>query len=109
MLDVGCGSGATTLTAAAKSESATGIDLSRPLVELALRRAQAAAVGNADFIIADAQTHDFAAGAFDLVISQFGLMFFDDPVRAFTNMKRALRPGGRVVFVSWQGSPPTSG
>jgi SAM-dependent methyltransferase len=105
VLDVGCGSGATTLIAAAKTEHATGIDLSQPLVELAIRRAQAAAIGNADFMIADAQTHDFAAGTFDLLISQFGLMFFDDPVRAFTNIRRALRPDGRVVFVSWQGLP----
>ena len=103
VLDVGCGSGATTLTAAARAERAAGIDLSLPLVELAMRRARAAAIGNADFMIADAQTHDFAAGAFDLLISQFGVMFFDDPVRAFTNIRRALRPDGRVVFVSWQG------
>lgn len=104
--DVACGSGATTLTAATKAERAMGIDLSRPLVELAMRRAQAAAIGNADFVVADAQTHDFAAGRFDLLISQFGLMFFDDPVRAFTNIRRALRPGGRIVFVWWQGLPP---
>ncbi len=103
VLDVGCGSGATTLRAAGKAERAVGIDLSRPLVELAMRRAESAAIGNADFIIADAQTHDFAAGTFDLLISQFGLMFFDDTLRAFTNIRRALRPDGRVVFVSWQG------
>ena len=105
MLDVGCGSGATTLAAAGKAQRATGLDLSRPLVELAMRRAQAAAVGNADFVVADAQTHDFTAGTFDLLISQFGLMFFDDPVRAFKNVGRALRPGGRAVFVSWQVLP----
>jgi SAM-dependent methyltransferase len=105
VLDVGCGSGATTLTAATKAERAAGIDLSRPLVELAMRRAQAAAIVNADFMIADAQTHNFAAGTFDLLISQFGMMFFDDPMRAFTNIRRALRPGGRAVFVSWQGLP----
>ena len=105
VLDVGCGSGATTLMAAAKADHAVGIDLSRPLVELAMRRAQVAAIGNVDFMIADAQTHDFVAGTFDLLISQFGLMFFDDPARAFTNIRGALRPGGRVVFVSWQGLP----
>jgi SAM-dependent methyltransferase len=103
VLDVGCGSGATTLLAAARAERAAGIDLSRPLVELAMRRTKAAAIDNADFTIADAQTHDFAAGTFDLLISQFGLMFFDDPLRAFMNMRRALRRGGRMVFVSWQG------
>ena len=105
VLDVGCGSGATTLAAAAKAERATGLDLSRPLVELAMRRARAAAVGNADFVIADAQTHDFTAETFDLLISQFGLMFFDDPVLALTNIRGAMRPGGRAVFVSWQELP----
>ena len=105
VLDVGCGSGATTLAAAGKAERATGLDLSRPLVELAMRRAQAAAVGNADFVIADAQTHDFTAETFDLLISQFGLMFFDDPVRALANIRGAIRPGGRAVFVSWQKLP----
>jgi SAM-dependent methyltransferase len=105
VLDVGCGSGATTLMAAAEAEHATGLDLSQPLVELARRRAHAAGIGNADFVIADAQTHGFAAGTFDLFISQFGLMFFDEPGRAFTNLRSALRPGGRAVFVCWQGLP----
>ena len=102
VLDVGCGSGATTLAAAASAERVVGVDLSQPLVELARRRAQAATITNAEFVIADAQTYDFAAGAFDRLISQFGLMFFDDPVRAFTNIRRALRAGGRGAFVSWQ-------
>lgn len=103
VLDVGCGSGAMTLAAATRAERVTGIDLSQPLVELAERRAQTGAIGNADFVIADAQTYEFAAGTFDLLLSQFGLMFFDDPVRAFTNIRSALRPGGRAVFVVWQG------
>ncbi len=103
VLDVGCGSGAMTLVAAARAERVVGVDLSQPLVELARRRAQAAMISNAEFVIADAQTHDFAAGTFDLLISQFGLMFFDDPVRAFTNIRRSLSAGGRAAFVSWQG------
>jgi ubiquinone/menaquinone biosynthesis C-methylase UbiE len=102
VLDVGCGAGATTLAAAECAERVVGVDLSQPLVELARRRAQAAAIGNVEFVIADAQTHDFAAGTFDLLISQFGLMFFDDPVRAFTNIRRALSASGRAAFVSWQ-------
>ena len=103
VLDVGCGSGASTLVAATQAERVVGVDFSKPLIELARRRAEAARIGNAEFLIADAQTHRFAAGTFDLVISQFGLMFFDDPVRAFTNIRRALRAGGRAAFVSWQG------
>lgn len=103
ILDVGCGAGTTTLAAAARAERVVGVDLSQPLVELARRRAQAARITNAEFVVADAQTHDFVAGTFDLLISQFGLMFFDDPVQAFTNIRRALSAGGRAAFVCWQG------
>ena len=103
VLDVGCGSGASTLGVATRAGRVTGVDFSEPLVELARRRARDARIGNAEFVIADAQTHQFDAGTFDLVISQFGLMFFDDPVAAFTNIRRALRAGGRATFVSWQG------
>lgn len=102
VLDVGCGSGASTLAAAARAGHVVGVDLSEPLVALARRRAQEATIGNAEFLIADAQTHQFDSGTFDLVISQFGLMFFDDPVVAFTNIRRALRAGGRLTFVCWQ-------
>ncbi len=102
VLDVGCGAGAMTLAAAAAAERVVGVDLSQPLVELARRRARAATIGNAEFVIADAQIHDFGVGTFDLLISQFGLMFFDDPVRAFTNIRRALGAGGRAAFVCWQ-------
>jgi SAM-dependent methyltransferase len=103
ILDVGCGSGTTTLAAAASAKRVVGVDVSQPLVELARRRAQAARITNAEFVVADAQTHGFVAGTFDLLISQFGLMFFDDPVRAFTNIRRALSAGGRAAFICWQG------
>ena len=103
VLDVGCGSGATTLAAATKAERVIGVDFSAPLVKLARSRALEASIANAEFVIADAQTHQFDAGTFDLVISQFGMMFFDEPVAAFTNIRRALRAGGRTAFVSWQG------
>lgn len=103
VLDVGCGSGTTTLAVAADAERVVGVDLSQPLVDLARRRARAAGIDNVQFVIADAQTHAFASGTFDLFISQFGLMFFDDPTQAFTNIRRALRAGGRAAFVCWQG------
>jgi SAM-dependent methyltransferase len=54
-------------------------------------------------VVADAQTHAFGAGHFDVIISQFGLMFFDDPVAAFANLRGALAPDGRLAFASWQG------
>jgi len=103
VLDVGCGCGATTIAAARVARTALGADLSAPLLEVAADRARSAAVDNAEFVVADAQTYDFDEGAFDLVISQFGLTFFDDPVSAFTNLRRALASSGRIAFVCWQG------
>jgi SAM-dependent methyltransferase len=102
VLDVGCGSGALALAAAAEAHRVVGIDLSEPLVELARRRADSLLVDNVEFVIADAQTESFAADSFDLLISQFGLMFFDDPVGAFTNIRGALSTGARAGFVTWQ-------
>lgn len=103
VLDVGCGCGALTLAAARIANSVVGIDISAPLTEVASERALAARVGNVQFVVADAQTYGFDPGTCDLVVSQFGLMFFDDPVGAFSNLRRSLAPGGRLAFVSWQG------
>ncbi len=109
VLDIGCGCGVTTLTAARSVRTALGVDLSQPLLEIAASRARAASIDNVEFVVADAQTYAFAESAFDLVISQFGLMFFDDPVSAFTNLRRALMPDGRAVFVSCKDSKQTNG
>ena len=103
VLDVGCGCGVTTLMLAERVQRVLGLDISQPLVEIANRRALEAGVGTADFVVADAQTHDFADGEFTLIVSQFGLMFFDAPEQAFANLRRALAPGGRLSFVCWQG------
>jgi ubiquinone/menaquinone biosynthesis C-methylase UbiE len=105
LLDVGSGCGALTLAAARIADSAVGIDISVPLTEVASERASAARFDNVEFVVADAQTYAFAPGRFDCVVSQFGLMFFDDPVRAFSNLRRSLAPAGRLAFVSWQGLP----
>ena len=105
LLDVGCGCGALTLAAARIADAAVGIDISVPLTEVASERASTAQIDNVEFVVADAQTHAFAPGTFDLVVSQFGLMFFDDPVGAFSNLRRSLAPGGRLVFVCWQSLP----
>jgi SAM-dependent methyltransferase len=74
--------------------------------ERAIERARAAAAaegpGNVAFECADAQAHGFSTGAFDLAISRFGTMFFGEPVAAFANIGRALRPGGRLVMAVWQ-------
>jgi SAM-dependent methyltransferase len=100
VLDVGCGCGATTLRAAGLVQRAVGADLSEPLVEVARRRARTAGIGNAEFVIADAQTYRFGDGAFDVMISKFGVMFFDEPMTAFVNLRRALAPGGRAALPS---------
>jgi ubiquinone/menaquinone biosynthesis C-methylase UbiE len=106
VLDVGCGNGATTIEAARRvrpSGFAVGIDLSAPMLGLARQRATSAGAREAKFVRDDAQTHAFTADEFDAVVSRFGLMFFDDPQAAFANLGRALRPGGRLAFVAWQG------
>ena len=109
VLDVGCGSGVTSFAAAARAGSVLGVDISGPLTEVATSRA--ATVDHRDcttFVVADAQTHDFEESTVDVVISQFGLMFFDDPVGAFTNLHRTLAPGGRIVFSTMRGSVSTN-
>jgi SAM-dependent methyltransferase len=105
VLDIGCGAGATTLAMARRvgpEGLCLGVDISGPLVEAAKARAAAEGVTSAGFIEADAQTFAFDAGAFDAVISRFGVMFFDDPEAAFANIRRALRPGGRLTFTAWR-------
>lgn len=105
VLDVGCGCGALTLAAARSADSVVGLDISTPLTEVASERASTALIDNAEFVVADAQIHPFAPGTFDLVVSQFGLMFFDDPVGAFSNLRSSLVLGGRLAFVAWQALP----
>lgn len=112
VLDVGCGTGATTLALARRlgpGAHCTGIDISTPMVEAARRRAaketkEAKDIAAVDFVCADAQRHAFAPGSFDLVVSRFGVMFFDDPVAAFANLRQATRRGGTVRFVAWRGA-----
>ena len=105
VLDVGCGAGVSTRAAAriAVDGHATGVDLSGRLLEEARRRSEAAGLTNTTFVQGDAQVHPFEPGAFDVVISRFGVMFFGDPVAAFTNIGRAVRPGGRLALLAWQG------
>jgi SAM-dependent methyltransferase len=103
VLDVGCGTGSTTLRlgmSVAPNGSVAGIDISEPMLDVARARAQAM---NADipFLEEDASDHDFAP-VFDLVFSRFGVMFFDDPVAAFKNIRRAVAPKGRLAFVCWR-------
>ena len=106
VLDVGCGAGSTTIEAArrvAPKGAAVGVDISGPALALARERAAASGLNDVGFIEADAQVHPFELESFDAVISRFGTMFFDDPVVAFANLRRALRRGGRLAVLAWQG------
>jgi SAM-dependent methyltransferase len=102
VLDIGCGLGQTTCEAArlARAGGALGVDISASAIERARELAQA--VRNVSFECADAHVHRFPQEHFDLAMSRFGTMFFDDPVAAFGNVGRALRPAGRLVMMVWQ-------
>ncbi len=104
VLDVGCGAGRLSLDLAARLDSGSvlGVDLSSQMLAVATHRAASRGLTNVSFEQADAQTHAFAPASFDLAVSSFGVMFFDDPVAAFANIGRALKPGGRVSFLAWR-------
>jgi SAM-dependent methyltransferase len=104
VLDVGCGTGWLSRAAArhAAEGSVLGLDIGRPMVEAARAIAEREGPGNVRFDQADAQVHPFDPGAADVVISRFGVMFFDDPVAAFANLRAAVADDGRIAFVCWQ-------
>jgi SAM-dependent methyltransferase len=106
VLDVGCGTGATTLAIARRlgaRGTCAGIDLSEPMIAVARTRAEQEQV-NVRFFAADAQTHAFERADFDLIVSRFGVMFFDDPVQAFANLRHAAREDARLTFIAWRGA-----
>ena len=103
VIDIGCGSGVTTIAFAQKvgpSGHALGIDISGPM--LARARASAPKDLPVDFALADATVYRFEPASFDLLASRFGVMFFADPVLSFANMRKALRPSGRLAFACWR-------
>jgi SAM-dependent methyltransferase len=104
VLDVGCGTGETTRDAgrAAVDGSATGVDISVPMLEHARRLTEAEGLRNVAYERGDAQTHRFPHGHFDLCISRCGAMFFTDPVAAFANIGRSMRGDARLILLVWQ-------
>jgi ubiquinone/menaquinone biosynthesis C-methylase UbiE len=102
VLDIGCGTGRTTRLAArlATHGHAIGLDLSGPMLARARDLAAAEGIDNATFQQGDAQVYPLPDSGFDVAISRGGVMFFDDPVAAFGNINRALRPAGRLAFVA---------
>jgi SAM-dependent methyltransferase len=104
ILDIGCGTGQTTREAArmAVTGSAHGVDFSARMIERARALTEVEGLQNVTFESGDAQVHRFPSEHFDIAISRFGTMFFADPLAAFTNIGRALRPGARLVMMVWQ-------
>lgn len=104
-LDVGCGGGSQSLMLARRLGSQAkvlGVDISGPLLEVARGKVTDGDAASLSFLQADASDHPFEPGSFDLLFSRFGVMFFDDPVGAFSHMRKALRPGARLAFCCWQ-------
>ncbi|MEV5576547.1 methyltransferase domain-containing protein [Spirillospora sp. NPDC052269] len=108
VLDIGCGTGQITLLAARRATRAqvVGVDISAPMLNRARADAAEQGIANVRFDQADAEVHPFDAGGFATVISRGGVMFFTDLTAAFTNIARALRPGGRMVFMVPQPGRP---
>ena len=105
ILDVGCGCGTTTLALfkAAGAGNVAGVDISAPMLAVARERANKAGA-RIDFMEADASAHAFAPDR-DLIFSRFGVMFFAHPLAAFANIRKAVKPGGRLAFVTWRALP----
>jgi SAM-dependent methyltransferase len=110
VLDIGCGTGQPTLIAARKALRgyAVGVDISAPMLDRARADAAEQGIVNVRFEQGDAQVHPFPDGAFDIAISRGGVMFFDDLVAGFANIRRGLRPRGRLVFMGPQGGTSDS-
>jgi ubiquinone/menaquinone biosynthesis C-methylase UbiE len=110
VLDVGCGTGGTTLAVArARGPECrcTGVDISEPMIAHAQRRAEHDGIP-ASFLCADAEAHVFEPASFDMIISRFGVMFFEDPVRAFSNLRRAAQSDVTLRFVAWRSAEENS-
>lgn len=109
VLDIGCGCGATALEAAHRMDgtgAVLGVDLSHAMLARAAERAKGLGGSQPEirFEVADAQTTFLGESRFDIALSRFGVMFFADPLAAFRNVRRALKPDGRLAFACWRGT-----
>jgi SAM-dependent methyltransferase len=104
ILDIGCGTGALALELSDRLDgdgTVTAVDVSTPLLDTAQQRAIGNNRTNISFLLADAQTHNFSPQSADLMISRFGVMFFEDPAAAFANILSAMQPGAPMIFAAW--------
>lgn len=105
ILDIGCGCGQTSLDLARRVGSegrVVGVDISVPMLEVARRRPLSELTRPPEFREVDAQSGDLGHAVYDAAFSRFGLMFFSDPIVAFSNIRHALKPRGRLGFVCWR-------
>ena len=103
IIDIGCGCGATTLEIAKQlgEGEITGVDISEPMLARAAKNASDQSLSNANFQVLDVQVDDMPTD-FDIAFSRFGVMFFEDPYQAFSNIYKSLRENGQLSFVCWQ-------
>jgi ubiquinone/menaquinone biosynthesis C-methylase UbiE len=104
VLDVGCGWGDTAIELAKKvgpAGSVLGLDCCDAFLEKGRRDAERAGLANVRFVAADVQTYRFEP-VYDFCFSRFGMMFFANPVAAMRNVRSALKPGGRLMFITWR-------
>ena len=105
VIDIGCGCGQTSLDlagAVGRDGRVVGVDVSGPMLAVARQRPIPDSVTRPAFREVDAQTGDLGHAVFDAAFSRFGVMFFSDPIAAFSNIRQALKPHGRLSFVCWR-------
>lgn len=101
LLDVACGPGTLALRCARDAERVHGIDFSQAMLDCFAEQIEREGHTNIDIHCGDAQQLPYESDSFDAVFSLFGLMFFPDRVKGFTEIHRTLKPGGRVAVTSW--------
>ena len=105
ILDIGCGCGQTSMDLAARvgpKGRVVGVDISTSMLDVARRRPLPESAARPEFHLLDAQNGDLGRAVFDAAFSRFGVMFFSDPVAAFTNIRASLNAHGRLGFVCWR-------